>query len=281
MAPLPPTRARSLPARIWSLISNRIAFKLAAIFFSLVLWLVVSVEEPSEELVPVRLELITDPHVSLRGEPEPVRALVVGRGRELIKLFASPPVVRRVISADVPQRYTLELRPTDVDLPSGVDARVREVLPRSIVLVFDITAERTVPVRSELRLRAADGWRVAGQPRFEPDSVRVTGPRAAVDSVESVPTEALDLVVNETTRPVVALDTSGVAVHITPERVRVRVPVARLEEPPDTVQSQGAVAPDTLIAEDSLSPTRTDTAARSDTGRARRRPAPNEPPRAP
>ena len=281
MAPLPPARVRSLPARIWSLISNRIAFKLAAIFFSLVLWLVVSAEEPSEELVPVRLELITDPHVSLRGQPEQVRALVVGRGRELIKLFASPPVVRRVISADVPQRYTLELRPTDVDLPSGVEARVREVLPRSIVLVFDVTAERNVPVRSELRVRAVDGWRVAGQPRFEPESVRVTGPRAAVDSVTSVPTETIELIVNETSRPTVALDTSLAGVRITPERVRVRVPVARVEEPPDTVRSDGSVAPDTAAAEESLPGTPPDSAARGDTGRGRRRPPPNEPPRAP
>jgi YbbR domain-containing protein len=280
MAPLPPARVRSLPARIWSLISNRIAFKLAAIFFSLVLWLVVSAEEPSEELVPVRLELITDPHVSLRGEPEQVRALVVGRGRELIKLFASPPVVRRVISADVPQRYTLELRPTDVDLPSGVEARVREVLPRSIVLVFDITAERNVPVRSELRVRAIDGWRVVGQPRFDPESVRVAGPRAAVDSVTAVSTEAIELLVDETSRPMVALDTSRGAVRVTPERVRVRVPVARVEEPPDTVRSEGSLAPDTT-AQDSLPPTPTDSAARGDTGRGRRRPAPNEPPRAP
>ncbi|MGH7719107.1 MAG: hypothetical protein ACREON_09725 [Gemmatimonadaceae bacterium] len=171
-----PQRPRGVPVRVWSAITNRLPLKLAAIFFSLVLWLVVSAEEPTEEVVPVRVLLALDSQVTMRGPTPQARALVVGRGRELLKLYASPPVVRRAIGADVSETLTMELRPADVDIPPGVDARVRDVQPRTLVLRFDVTERRAVPVR------------------------------------------------------------------VSPERGRVRVPVAREEPVIDTVHFEGAVA---------------------------------------
>ena len=62
-------------------LSERLGYKAAALFLALVLWIVVSAEEPSEELVPVRLVTLHDSTRALVGERPTVRALVVGHRR--------------------------------------------------------------------------------------------------------------------------------------------------------------------------------------------------------
>ena len=50
----------SLERHIKAAFTQRLGYKAAALFFAVVLWFVVSAEEPSEELVPVRLEASHD-----------------------------------------------------------------------------------------------------------------------------------------------------------------------------------------------------------------------------
>ena len=66
--------------------TERLGYKGAALFFAVVLWVVVSAEEPSEELVPVQLEATYDSARILTGKRPVIRALVAGRARDLIKL---------------------------------------------------------------------------------------------------------------------------------------------------------------------------------------------------
>ena len=223
-----PSRPRSsLQRRLRRAVSERQTLKVAAIFFALVLWMVVSAEEPAEELVPVRVALVPlDSSIQLRTPMPQVRALVVGRGRELLKLYATPPTVRRAIGADVPETMLLELRPQDVDIPPKVDARVRDVQPRAIPLQFDIRTQRVVPVRSTLRVTPGEGVRLLGPPRFEPESVHITGSRRAVAAIGAMPTVATELVVRDASPHTVPLDTANLNVRVVPATVGVRVPVA-------------------------------------------------------
>src|SRR5688572_21696401 len=146
----------SLERHIRAALTERLGYKAAALFFAVVLWLVVSAEEPSEELVPVRLEAAFDT-VRILTSPRPViRALVAGRARDLIKLYDTPPVVRRVITDDAPDSVAVDLRPADVYIPPDVDAIVRDVQPRALVLIFDVTMSRRVPVTNAVRV-VADG----------------------------------------------------------------------------------------------------------------------------
>ena len=88
----------SLERHLKAAFTERLGYKAAALFFAVVLWLVVSAEEPSEELVPVRLEASFDTTRVLTGPRPVVRALVAGRARDLIKLYDTPPVVRRAVT---------------------------------------------------------------------------------------------------------------------------------------------------------------------------------------
>src|SRR6476661_3574141 len=93
---------------------ERLGYKGAALFFAVVLWLVVSAEEPSEELVPVQLEASYDSARILTGKRPVIRALVAGRARDLIKLYHTPPIVRRSVTDDAPDTLALDLQASDV-----------------------------------------------------------------------------------------------------------------------------------------------------------------------
>ncbi|MGI8496826.1 MAG: hypothetical protein ACR2OG_04480 [Gemmatimonadaceae bacterium] len=225
--PRPPLRRRLVSAAF-----EHLPLKLAALFFALILWLVVSAEGPAEEWSPVRLVLSRDSAVHVRGDLPEIQALVVGRGREIVKLYNTPPVIRRTATAAMPERLTFELRPSDVEIPSGVDAQVRDVRPHTIALRFTVTLQRTVPVVSALRIISDSGVRATGQPRFVPESVRVTGARAAVGAIAEVRTTPSDLLVRDSSSQSVALDTAGLDVRVVPSLVRVSVPAVRDSTPP-------------------------------------------------
>ena len=224
----------SLERHLRAAFTERLGYKAAALFFAGVLWLVVSAEEPSEELVPVRLEASFDTTRVLTSPRPAVRALVAGRARDLIKLYDSPPVVRRTITDDAPDSVAVDLRPADVYIPPDIEAVVRDVQPRSLVLVFDVTMTRRVPVTSAVRVVVDSGAPPARRLTILiPDSVTVTGPRRAVKAVSSVRTVEQTVTVRDSGAFLVPIDVKSLAngIRVKPTEVRVVVqmpPLARI-----------------------------------------------------
>jgi hypothetical protein len=215
--------------------TEHLPLKLVAIFFSFVVWLVVSGERPTEMVVPVRVEIGVDTAVTLRGPTPEVRALVVGRGRDLMKLWDTPPTISQRLGSDVPDSLAIMLEVNNVELPPGVAGIVRDVSPRSLRLRFDVQTKRFVPVRSALRVRADSGFRLTGPVQVDPTRVQLIGERRAVRSIDTVLTAAADIIVRDTVPVTVALDTAGLGVRVNPAFVRVRVPVVAVEPRPAAI----------------------------------------------
>ena len=136
-----PTARHRVGRSLRAAFTERLGLKLAALFFAIVLWLVVSAEEPTEEIVAVRFAPALDSGVVVAGVVPPVRALVLGSGRELLKLYNAQPVIVRRIPGVTRDSVRVELGPADVDLPAGVNAVVRDVRPR----VLTLRLERVTP----------------------------------------------------------------------------------------------------------------------------------------
>jgi hypothetical protein len=211
------TRVRAAwDRRLRATFTERLELKVTALVLAVVLWFMVSARETTEEIVGVRFAPQLDSSLALREAPRAVSALVIGRRGELMKLVANAPIIRRPIDDEVPDTVTLELRPGDVELPPNVDARVSDVQPRRITLYFQSDLTRLVPVRPSGA--NADGTARGMTIRFEPESVRVTGPRRAVARVASVHPTRESFPVDSGTY-LVRLDTADLGVRVRPSRV--------------------------------------------------------------
>ena len=228
--------------RIRSTFTERLELKTTALILAVVLWFMVSARETTEEIVGVRFAPQLDSSLALREAPRPVSALVIGRRGELMKLVANAPVIRRPIDDEVPDTVNLELRPGDVELPPNVDARVSDVQPRSITLYFQSDLTRLVPVRPPAAASsdaAARGLSV----RFEPESVRVTGPRRAVARISAVHPTRLSIPARDSGTYLVPLDTSDLGVRVRPMRV-----MAIVSPPVNGIASTGGARSDSIAA---------------------------------
>lgn len=128
--------------RVVDALTDHIAYKLGAFVLALALWVAASGEEPASRYITVRFAPVLDSGVHMAGDTPKVRALVEGPAGELLKLYATPPVVRRAYGAEHDTMLHVELRPTDIDLPNGVSRlRVRDVQPH-VVDVRLVSASR-------------------------------------------------------------------------------------------------------------------------------------------
>jgi hypothetical protein len=144
---------------------ERLPLKLAAIFLAFVLWLAVSVDEPGEQSVAVRVAVRAAGSRSLAEGAPAVSATVVGRRRDLLKLSGATLLVRRTIAAGAADSVRVLLRPADVELPAGMerDLRVRDVQPATVTLRFAAGGASAsaralpAPIASAVAARATSG----------------------------------------------------------------------------------------------------------------------------
>jgi hypothetical protein len=203
-----------------SALSENLALKASALLLATALWFVVGAREPTEDLAAVRFLPQLDSALVLRDPTPPIRALVMGRPSEILKLSNTPLVIRRPIPGDVPDTLEIALRAADIEVPDGVEVIVRDVQPRSLTLRFETTASRKVAVRSALMLPAEAGGRA--QLLLDPESVTVMGPRRIVRGLRTVSTtrDSIDL---DSIPRLVDLDTAGLGVVVRPQQIKALV----------------------------------------------------------
>ena len=227
MPPLLPPRP-NLTARLRGVVTERLGLKAIALLLALLLWLVVSARQPTESYVRVRLAPSLDSSLVLLDGTTEVRALVAGRAADLVKLVASPPAVRRSVGGDAPDTLVLDLTPADVHVPTELSdaVRVLDVQPRSVMLRFESRATRRVPIVNDGRVvvQSDSGTApTAEEVVFEPEAVRVTGPRRVVRRLRAIRPFSLSIARRDTMPHVADLDTIGTGVQVQPAQVKVQL----------------------------------------------------------
>jgi hypothetical protein len=216
---IPPRTSERWQRRVGGWFTKNLPLKIASVFVAVVLWILVGAREPVEEVSGVRFAPQLDSTLTLR-DPQPViRALVIGRASEIMKLSNTPLTIRRHIANDAPDTLVLPLRTSDVEVPDGVEVIVRDVQPHELTLRFEKITSRSVAVRSAIRTLGfppPPGIAVQLDPAF----VTVRGPRSAVARLRFVPTVA-DSIAVDTIPHLVDLDTAGLGVVVQPAQVKV------------------------------------------------------------
>ena len=212
-----PIKART---RGWltAAVSERLPQKASALLLAVVLWFVVAAREPREEIASVRFAPQLDSALVLRDPAPPIRALVIGRPSEILKLSSTPLVIRRQIASDAPDTLVVPLHTGDVEVPDGIEVIVREVQPPALTLRFETTASRKIPVRSAMMIRGGPSSPV----RFDPESVIARGPRRIIARLPFVRTLA-ETISFDTLSHLVDLDTSRLGIVLRPSQVKARI----------------------------------------------------------
>jgi hypothetical protein len=211
--------------RARALFLERLGLKATALAIAVLLWFVVGARQPTESRIAVRLIPELDSSLALLGDPPQVQALVAGRAADLAKLYATPPVIRRTVGGDAPDTLVLDVLPGDVRIPPELksDVRVLDIEPRRVMLRFETRASRRVAVVNGGRVNVAGG---AARVQFEPETVRITGPRRVVRALRGISPDALTIAAGDTLPHVAELDTAGLGVRVSPAQVKVRVNTA-------------------------------------------------------
>lgn len=245
--PYPPPIRPDWRRRLHDVTTDRLGLKAIALVLALLLWIVVSLRQPTEGYVRVRVTPVLDSSLVLIGAAPEVQALVSGRAADLVKLYSMPLVVRRTVNSDAPDTLMLDLTPADVHVPAELSevVHVLDVQPRTVVLRFESSVTRRVPVRNDgyVVVRAdsvpsADAT-MSQDLVFDPGWVRVTGPRRVVRQLRGVHPSSLSIAWGDTLPHLADLDTAGMGVRVEPTQVKVRnrAPVERVTPPASTPAS--------------------------------------------
>ena len=185
--------------------------KAGALAISTLLWVYVAAEQPTSKFMDVQVELDLPPELALSRPAPQVRAAVTGPWREVIKLYDAPLSVHLTVPAGAgPPRWQAVLVPSDIQVPHQAHVTIQDVEPRGLDLDVDRLVRRDVPVAARATVIPESGFTLAQAAAVTPSTVRVSGPRALVITLDSVPTEAVEI--RGVTGPferVVSLDTTG------------------------------------------------------------------------
>jgi hypothetical protein len=117
-------------------LTDRIGLKVTALVLAVMLWIIVSARQPTDGMVDVRVIPVLDKSLVLVDSPSAVRAQVYGRAVDIVKLRASPPVLRINVRAGASDTLVRDISAADVRLSAhvGGDIHVLDVQPRTVTM---------------------------------------------------------------------------------------------------------------------------------------------------
>lgn len=185
--------------------------KLTALVLAAILWAAVAAQEETTQLVSVQLDVQLPDGRALMSEPPPVQALYSGTAREIIKLYAQPPVIRKTLPDTISgSQYTLELTLGELLAPDGAAVRAQRIEPRFVTVHLDDVIEKEVRVIEQVTIHLDSGYHILEQLTISPERITIRGPQAQVEGIEAVFTVPLELEhVRDPIRRSLAIDTSA------------------------------------------------------------------------
>ena len=168
--------------------------KLTALGLAAVLWAAVAAQEPTTQIVPVVVRVEPPPGRNLVGAIPEVRALFRGIPRELIKLYADAPIIRKTLPDTITgSSFALELAVSDIAVIDGAAVNAQQIEPQSIRITLDDVSRKSVPVVNRVTIEPDSGYQIFGGVTVSPSSITIQGPQDRVAAVTSIGTESVAL----------------------------------------------------------------------------------------
>jgi YbbR domain-containing protein len=178
--------------------ANNMSLKISAILVALLLWAFAKGEQTASRTFTVPLLLRNVPEgVSPRGRvPDTIDVVLTGDNKDLLKLglWGDPFAFADMKGAKAGGVLTISLSAANVVLPhdvEGVDAEIHH--PASLQFDIDDVMEKMVRVVPDTVGALAPEYFPLGRPVSIPEAVKVIGPAAIVDTMETVRTASLSV----------------------------------------------------------------------------------------
>lgn len=234
------------PAWMRRLFVQNGSLKLIAFILTLALFIWVREDRESAVtgFVPIRA-VIPDDLVITSEPPERVRITVGGRWSDLNKFDPSqlPPVTLEV---DQESQGLVPITADMLRLPPGL--RVTSIQPSYVRVDLEPAASKTIPIRPRIVGEPAESFEL-GDVRIRPPKLNVTGPQSAVEDLQYVWTEPIDVTDRtETFEKRVQLRLDNPFIQYDVDRViTAEVPIST-QEVTRTIQDVSVVGVDTTYA---------------------------------
>lgn len=167
--------------------------------------------------------------------PQDIVATLQGTGWELLYEFLRRSQIG--LSYDlrnVQDRFVLsrgQLRSDLLNRLSSGNMSIMELNYDDIVLLLEPKETRRVPVRLLQRFSFEQGYQMLGKPAIAPDSVTLTGPESVLSGFDQWETDSIVLTdLRATVSKSVALRNPPAGVHVTADKVEVKVQVEQFSE---------------------------------------------------
>lgn len=213
---------------------RNIIIVLFSFIFATALWLYISLSDVFiiNFSIPVNVKL--SQKQALASElPNSIDVTLKGKGWDLlIVILGNKPVYnldltnykRNVVISPVSELKNI------IGIPENIT--ILNVYPDSLDIVFDNISEKYVKVKNNLIVIPKDGYVIVGNPKIEPDSVKVFGASSILMKLKSIPTVSLTIenVSQKFSRVINLKDTLKNLIAIEPKTVTVFYNVELLAE---------------------------------------------------
>ncbi|MAQ76138.1 MAG: hypothetical protein CL613_07385 [Aquimarina sp.] len=219
---------------------NSVKTFLFFLVFTSILWLFIQFSKNYTKEIEAEIQYVNIPEDRLINETSDhtIKMTLNGNGFRLISQSWSKPVLNFDLEDAVrisDSKYLFDVDKDNEFLKRQLDfsGRVLSLRRDTITLNLDIIKLKKVKVQSRLSIKYMNGYGSDEGVKFSPDSVTVSGPEKAIDSLNHINTKILRLEdVNENLLDEVELDTDSLPVNIRikPQKVDLALNVSKFTE---------------------------------------------------
>lgn len=214
---------------------RNISTKTLAVALAGLLWVHVATDKEYVVEVPLPVTTVTHaPDLALtEAPPDTIVALLSASGKTLLRGgWRRAGVAVRLDYLRIGQR-DVRLDQSNVSLVESDDIKFHEIIrPKNFRFTLDRLESKTLPVAGRVTVRPAPGFAVGASGEIRPETITVRGPRATLQGMSSVFTEARELVdVRSDIALSLALDSAGLyGIEFDPDVVTFRTEVTAVRE---------------------------------------------------
>lgn len=186
------------------------------LFFAVVIWIFVQFSKQYNEVIDIPVNYVNIPPDKLleAGNPSVLKLRMEENGFKIAWFSLFPPTLNVDVSKAVQQEdqllYFVDDNRNDILSQVNINFEDSRFVKDVLIIDFQQKKEKKLPVASRIEVEFAAGYSATGPVQLQPDSVKVSGPDALLDTLGRLYTEELNLKkVKEDISGKIKIDTTG------------------------------------------------------------------------